>query len=142
MASNERQTEEARIRTVLHITSFDLTAFEHFLVQEGHIPDSADQEAVRNAVYKLRNFCAESPPRFQLQHEHLLSVSRADPDAGQDFDLTRTQREAEKFESKSAKYDAVRDFIRLIATRKAQASVAQQQQQVQGTEAAVKVERA
>lgn len=54
MASKERQAEETRIRRILGITSFDLANLENYLVQNGHVPDSTDEQAVRDAVLAFR----------------------------------------------------------------------------------------
>ena len=132
MASNDRQAEETRIRSILEINSFELSFLEHRLKEQGCIPDSSDEQAVWDAAFK---FCKdfnvnEYPPGV------LHSLFHASGDAF-DLDSDATVKEAE-----SVKYDAVRDFIHMLAVRKAQNSALQQQQGSRDSDAAVKEEGA
>lgn len=142
MASKERQAEETRIRRILGITSFDLANLENYLAQNGHVPDSTDEQAVRDAVLAFRGLYVTSPPRLQAPLGFLDSIFAASVDPDQVTGMTYAQREVVYRESESKKYDAVRDLIRMFVVRKAQASTAQQQQETQGLDAVVKEEGA
>jgi hypothetical protein len=129
MASNDRQVEETRIRRALDVTSFDLYALEQWLVEQGHVPDSTDEEAARDAVFKLRKL-------FQRNTFHVASALNdifAASDDVPSWNVTAVR------ESESVKYDAVRDFILMIAARKAQALATQEQR---ASDATVKEGRA
>lgn len=144
MDPRERQAEETRLRRALCITSFALANLENYLLQNGHVPDFANEQAIRDAVLKFRGFY-NSSPRFDFPFgdlNFLNSIFDASRDAGQCLDPTSTERQAEKHESESIKYDAVKDLFRMIAVRKAQVAVAQQQHETQASGAAVKEEGA
>jgi hypothetical protein len=144
MASNDREAEETRIRRALVINSFDLAVLEKYLEQAGHVPDSADEEAVRESVSKLRQLYLHSMPTFERPNLGLHRIFELPPpEMEPDKKRTLAEREAARFEAESVKYDAVRDLIRMLAMRKAQASEAQQQQQQeedQGAQTVVKEE--
>lgn len=127
MAYLER-AQEMHIRKALGLNSFDLAALERYLMQEGHVPNSTDDQALRDSVFNFRSlFNRGSPFSLNTPHPSLHDIFKPGPDA------------TDVPESESAKYDTVRDLIRLLAVRKAQASATQEQQ---GWDAAAKDERA
>lgn len=127
MASAERQTEETRIRRILEINSFDLVTLEKYLVEEGYIPNSTDEQAARDAVYRFRQFYSNT----SIGNTPILYLFD-----GSDI----AENNQEVCESESAKYEAVRDLIYLIATRKAQATVENRAQEGCGANTAVNSE--
>lgn len=133
MESNNSQAKETRIRRILEINSFDLHKLEHHLTDYGYIPDSSDEQAARDAVFRFRNDFNVNTFSLGSKLRNLFEPS------GEAFDLVSdaTDREAE-----SVKYDAVRDFIHMLAVRKAQTSATQQQQGSRDSDAAVKKEGA
>jgi hypothetical protein len=132
MASAERQAEETRIRRILQLNSYQLVTLERYLLQEGHIPDSADEEAARDATYKIYEF--SKTPAVKYTPIHCLF----DPNWPEFI----THAGSGKREIESAKYDALRDLIILVATRKAKALTAQREQEARGADVAVKSEEA
>lgn len=135
MASNDRQAEETRIRRALVINSFDLAALEKYLEQAGYIPNSTDEQAVRDSVFKLRQDFLKCTPTFERPPRGSLhKIFEPVPEVGQGRTSTVAQREAARLEAESTKCDAVRDLIRMLAVRKAQASTAEQQPANQGAE--------
>jgi len=129
MSLLQRRAEEVRIRKALELNSFDLTALERYLEQGGYVPNSTDDQALRDCVFSFRNlFNHGSPFPPNTPHPSLHSIFKCAPDATHSTDVR---------ESESAKYDTVRDLIRMLAMRKAQ-----QQQGSGGADATVKQERA
>lgn len=126
MACNDREAEETRIRRALVINSFDLAALEKYLEQAGYIPNSADEQAVRDSVFQLRQDYQKCTPTFERPHGSLHVIFEPFLEVEQERKRTSTQREAARFEAESIKYDAVRDLIRMLAARNAQASTAEQ----------------
>lgn len=113
-----------RIRKALGLNSFDLTALERYLDQEGYVPDSTNEQALRDSVFKFRKlFNKGSPFALSTPHPSLRDIFKPGPEA---TDI----REAE-----SAKYDTVKDLIRMLAVRKAQASATEEKRD---SDAAVK----
>lgn len=133
MASNDRQAEETRIRRILEINSFDLTILEHLLAEKGYIPDSSDEQAASDAVFR---FCKDFNFEKLFIPASLRSLFKASGDA---FNLVS---DAIVKEAESVKYDAVKDFIHMLAARKAQTSATQQQQGARDSDVAVKEEGA
>ena len=132
MASNDRQAEETRIRRILEINSFELCMLEQYLTGGGYIPNSSDEQAARDAVLRFRkDFYVNMPPPSSLRN-----LFHASGDAF-DLDSDATVKEAE-----SVKYDAVRDFIHMLAVRKAQTSATQQQQASRDSDVTIKEEGA
>jgi hypothetical protein len=124
MSFPQRRAEEVRIRKALGLNSFDLTALERYLDQEGYVPDSTNEQALRDSVFKFRNlFNKGSPFALSTPHPSLHDIFKPGPEA---TDI----REAE-----SAKYDTVKDLIRMLAVRKAQASATEEKRD---SDAAVK----
>jgi hypothetical protein len=109
--------EETRIRRILGKSSFGLATLERYLFDEGHIPNSDEEEAAREAVYKLRERYIPAKALNTPMQSLFESTS---------LDLTSP---AEKLEADSVKYDAVRDLIHMVAMRKAQAWTAQREQE-------------
>jgi DNA-binding protein H-NS len=68
IASAERQAEETRIRRILQLNSYQLVTLERYLLQEGHIPDSADEEAARDATYKIYEFSKTPAVKYTPIH--------------------------------------------------------------------------
>lgn len=115
MESKDRQVEETRIRRALDINSFDLATLEHALMEKGYVPDSTDEQAARDAVFRLRKGYT------------IIGWTAAHPLGPELANLfTARLHDANKVESKSVKYEAVRDLIRMLAIRKAQASASQE----------------
>jgi hypothetical protein len=134
MASKDRQAEETRIRRALEINSFDLTTLKHHLMENDCIPDSSDEQAARDAAFRFRkNYTVNTSPVGANLRNGLFAASE------NAFEL---DSDACVRESESVKYDAVRDFILMLAVRKAQTSAAQQQKDSRGSYAVVKQERA
>lgn len=132
MASNDRQAEETRIRRILEINSFELNVLEHHLTENGYIPDSSDDQAARHAVFKFHN-------DFKSSRHTLVDLRSLFEASGDAFDLIS---DAIIKEAESVKYDAVKDFILMLAARKAQTSATQQQQGTRDSDVAVKEEGA
>ena len=121
MASNDRQAEETRIRRILVINSFDLHTLEDYLTENGYLPDSSDEQAARDAVYKLRkDFTVDTSLPSSLCNIFLFRPSVEAFDLASDDAIVK--------EAESVRYDAVKDFIHMLAVRKAQTSATQQQQ--------------
>jgi hypothetical protein len=115
MASS--QEEETRIRRILGKSSFGLATLERYLFDEGHVPDSAEEEAAREAVCKLRE-------------RYILAKALNTPMQGLfESSSLGAITPAEKLEADSVKYDAVRDLIHMVAIRKAQALTAQREEE-------------
>jgi hypothetical protein len=128
MASEDRQTQ-ARIRRALGINSYDLTALERYLLKKGYVPDSTDEQASRDAVFKLRKLCDQDLHAYPLNSPGISMRGLFSASPG-------IRDHAEVVESESSKYDAFLDLFLMLAVRKAEA------QESQVTEAAVKVEQA
>jgi hypothetical protein len=126
------QDEEARIRTTLEINSFDLATLEKCLIENAYIPPSSEKDAVKEVMYRFYERYIDQAPQFP-RTPRLEDLFNPYPygDAPVDDALgnTKSVREAHKHERESAKYDAVRDLIRIIATRKIQTVKATQQTQ-------------
>jgi hypothetical protein len=126
------QDEEARIRTTLEINSFDLATLEKCLIENAYIPPSSEEDAVKEVMYRFYERYIDQAPQFP-RTPRLEDLFNPYPygDAPVDDALgnTKSVREAHKHERESAKYDAVRDLIRIIATRKIQTVKATQQTQ-------------
>lgn len=133
MASNNRQAEETRIRRILEITSFELSFLEHRLKEQGYIPDSSDEQAASDAAFRFRK---DFNPGKLFIPASLRSLFKASGDA---FNLVS---DAIVKEAESVKYDAVKDFIHMLAVRKAQTSVTQQQQGSRDSDVTIKEEDA
>ena len=129
MASKERQAQETRIRTALEINSHGLAILERYLVAEGHVPNTTDEQAARDAVFNLHELFSRTIFPQGSPLSDLFVASR---------EGTNPHRAFEKRESESANYDAVRDLILMLAVRKAQVAKAQNQ----GAETVVKEEGA
>jgi len=129
MESRHRQAEETRIRRALDINSFDLATLEHALMEKGYVPDSTDEQAARDAVFRLR------------KGYKIIGWTASYP-LGPELASLFTARlhDANRVETESVKYEAVRDLIRMLAIRKAQASVSQEDSR--GSDAEVKEEGA
>jgi len=122
MASKDHQAEETRIRRVLQINSYNFEAFERYLLEQGHVPASTDEQATKDAVFNLRKLFDGNVSVFPSESPHrcIAHIFMAGDDAVTD---------AQVCESESAKYDAVKNLISMLAARKSQASVVQKQQQ-------------
>jgi hypothetical protein len=124
------QDEEARIRTTLEINSFDLATLEKCLIENAYIPPSSEEDAVKEVMYRFYERYIDQAPQFP-RTPRLEDLFNPYPygDAPVDDALgnTKSVREAHKHERESAKYNAVRDLIRIIATRKIQTVKATQQ---------------
>jgi hypothetical protein len=129
MASVVRQAEETRIRRILEINSYDLATLELYLEQQGLVPDSTDEQAARDAVFEFRGTPSHISV-FGIPVHSFFSASRA-------VNGSETKREFE-----SAKYEAVRDLISMLAACKAQALVPHQGQENHGADTTVKPEEA
>ena len=140
MASIYRQAEETRIRRALEINSYHFAAFERFLLKEGHVPDSTDEQATKDAVFNLRTLFDGNVPAFPAGSPHrcLAHIFMVSDDEFGDDAIS----DAQARESESTRYNAVRDLISMLAARKAQALVAQEQQSSRGLDAGVKEESA
>ena len=136
MDSNERQAEEDRIRRILEIDAFTLSIFEHWLLQEGFIPDSTDEQAAREAVFKLRILLDRRERSDDSPLEFVANLFNASARS------LNTRNHAVIRDDKSTKYEAVRDLIHMIAVRKAQASMEQELKADNDTEAAGDAEQA
>jgi hypothetical protein len=129
MASERRQAQ-TRIRRTLQINSYDLSAFEHYLIQEGFVPDSTNEQAASDTVFRLRKLCDQPGHIYPLNGGKSL---------GDLFSAASgTGYGAAARESESIKYDAIEDLILMLAVRKAQNSATQEQQSSRGSDAAVK----
>jgi hypothetical protein len=123
MTPANTQAEEARIRTTLEINSFDLATLENYLISDAYIPASIDEEAIRKAIYRLYERYLDEAPHF-ARNPCLTDLFNPDPYGETILENgscnTKSAREAHKHERESVKYDAVKDLIRIIATRKIQ----------------------
>lgn len=63
-AAVDSQAEEARIRTTLEINAFDLATLERYLILNAHIPNSIDEDDIRNAMYRLYERYLDQAPHF------------------------------------------------------------------------------
>jgi hypothetical protein len=124
MASAERHAEETRIRRILGINSYHLDALENCLTHEGHVPDSDDEQAVRDAACE---FC---------------KAYNNSPVAGHFEPSEDVKDEIEERESESVRYEPVRDLISMLATCKAKALAARQGQEGHSEGAAAKSKEA
>jgi hypothetical protein len=126
MVCPERRAEETRIRRALGLSSFTLASLERYLLQKGHIPDTADEQAARDAAFKL-------------YHTAWDDVQCGAPI----WQLFETDDMADDIlESASVKYDAVVDLIHMVATWKAKATTARHEREGNGPGTAVKLEEA
>jgi hypothetical protein len=125
MTPANTQDEEAHIRNTLEINSFDLATLENYLISNAYIPASSDEDATKKAMYCLYERYLDEAPRFS-RNPRLEGLFNPYPydDAPVDDALgnTRSAREAQKHELESAKYNAVKDLIRIVATRNTQTS--------------------
>jgi Fe-S cluster assembly iron-binding protein IscA len=150
MTPANTQDEEAHIRNTLEINSFDLATLENYLISNAYIPASSDDDAIKKAMYRLYERYLDEAPHF-ARNPRLADLFNPYPygDVPVDDALgnTSTAREAHKHKRESAKYDAVKDLIRIIATRKIQtaehAEEAPEAEQSKGSTAAkeLKLER-
>ena len=100
--------------------------------EQGYIPDFSDEQAVWDAAFQFRR-------NYQTHTFPFGALRRLFEPSKEAFDLTS---DATVLEAESAKYDAVRDFILMLAVRKAQTSATQQQQGSHDSDATVKEEGA
>ena len=136
MDSNEHQAEEDRIRRILEIDASTLAIFDHWLLQEGFILGSTDEQAAREAVFKLHILLDRRDRSLDSPLEFVANLFNASARS------LNTRNHAVIRDDKSAKYEAVRDLIHMIAVRKAQASMEQELQADNDTEAAGDAEQA
>jgi hypothetical protein len=118
MTPANNEDEDARIRNTLEINSFDLATLENYLTSNAYIPVSSDEDAIKKAMYSLYERYLDEAPQF-ARNPRLEDLFNPYP-----FGNTRTAQKAHKHERESAKYNAVQDFIRIVATRKIQTAKA------------------
>jgi hypothetical protein len=121
IASGGRQAQ-ARIRRDLEVNSYDLAALERYLIRKGHIPESTNEQASRDAVFKLRKLCDQDLHACPLNApgKSMRELFSASSGARNDTGIQ---------ESESAKYDAFMDLVLMLAVRKAETLATQHQQE-------------
>lgn len=124
MAHADIHTENIRIRTILQITAFDLATLENNLMYNAFIPNSLDEQRIRDATYQFykastshssypyvsnRHFNVFDPYPYGEQPKHDTNIP---------LNAQLAAAVADRNERVSIKYDAVMDLIRMLATRK------------------------
>jgi hypothetical protein len=124
MAHADIHTDNIRIRTILQITAFDLATLEYNLMRYAYVPDSLDEQKIRDATYRFY--------KASISHTSHSYVSRRcfnifDPypygekpkhDTNILLSAQLAAAVADRNERVSIKYDAVMDLIRMLAARK------------------------
>ena len=124
MASEGRQAQ-ARIRRDLEINSYDLVSLERYLIRKGHVPESTDEQASQDAVFKLRKLCDQDLHAYPLNapSKSMRELFSASSCARNDTEIR---------ESESVKYDAFMDLILMLGVLMADVSTNHQQQDSRG----------
>lgn len=120
---------EATLLRSLEITSFDLAALEHHLVAAKWVPNSTDEDSIKSAAFRFR----QSYESDEYDYETIFSdndrLSRLFK-AWTDEEMEECEMEYEysergpkgpfqrTIERETAKYNAIRDLIMHLATRK------------------------
>lgn len=124
MAHADTRAESARIRTILEISAFDLATLEYQLTHHAYIPNSTDEQQIRDETYRF--YKDSHSDKFQFQN----SSGRDDifnpypygkPPQHEPNKSSRAHAAAawaDRNERESVKYNAVTDLIRMLATRK------------------------
>lgn len=138
MAHADVHTENIRIRTILQITAFDLATLEYNLMHNAFIPNSLDEQKIRDATYR---FYKASTSHVAHSYAHKGHSNVFDPypygekpqhDTSVPLSTQLAAAVADRNERVSIKYDAVMDLIRMLAARKVH--------QGKATDAGVRVE--
>ena len=124
MAHVNDYTESVRIRTILEISAFNLATLEYELVRNAYVPESTNEQEIRDATYRFYTVSTTQPTYFyisegrsnifdpypygEMSHHNTKESSGAQAAAAM----------ADRNERESVKYDAVIDLIRMLATRK------------------------
>jgi hypothetical protein len=124
MAHVNDHTESARIRTILKISAFYLATLEHELIRNAYVPESTNEQEIRDATYRLYTASTSQTARFYVS-EGRSNIFDPYPYGGmphhklREFSGAQTAAAmADRNERESVKYDAVTDLIRMLATRK------------------------
>jgi hypothetical protein len=64
MAQADTHAESARIRTILEINAFNLATLEYELIHHTFIPDSTDEQEIKDATYRFYKASTTKPPHF------------------------------------------------------------------------------
>jgi hypothetical protein len=124
MAHADIHTENTRIRTILQITAFDLATLEYNLIHNAFIPNSLDEQKIRDATYRFYKASTSHPSYPYVSNRH-FNVFDPYPygeqpkhDTNIPLNAQLAAAVADRNERVSIKYDAVMDLIRMLATRK------------------------
>ena len=128
MAHADIHTENIRLRTILQITAFELATLEYNLMHNAFIPNSLDEQKIRDATYRFYK-ASTSHPAHSYAHKSHFNVFDPYPygekpqhDTSVPLSAQLAAAVADRNERVSIKYDAVMDLIRMLAARKAHQS--------------------
>lgn len=134
ITSTDSQDEVVRVRTTLEINSFDLATLEQYLIQDAYIPVSPvsiEEDDIKNATYRLyERYLDEAPdfPNNSRLAELFDPYPHDDTPVYEGFNGTKAAQEDDKHERELAKFNAVKDLIRILATRNIQATKAAEEE--------------
>lgn len=124
MAHADIYTENIRIRTILQITAFDLASLEHNLMHNAFMPNSLDEQQIRDATYRFYKASTSHPAHSYVSEGHSNVFDpypygeKPHHDTNISLSAQLAAAVADRNERISIKYDAVMDLIRMLAVRK------------------------
>jgi hypothetical protein len=124
MAHADIHTDSTRIRTILQITAVDLATLENNLMRHAYIPDSLDEQQIRDATYRFYNAATSQASHFYLSGRYFNIFDpypygeKPKHDTNIPLSAQLAAAVADRNERVSMKYDAVMDLIRMLAARK------------------------
>ena len=130
MAHADIYTENIRIRTILQITALDLATLEYDLMHDAYIPDSVEEQRIKDAAYRFYKASTSHPSHSYASRRHFNVFDpypygeKPHHDANMPLSAQLAVAVADRNERISIKYDAVTDLIRMLAARKARQSMA------------------
>ena len=130
MAHADIYTESIRIRTILQITAFDLASLEHNLMHNAFVPNSLDEQQIRDATYRFYKASTGHPAHSYVPEGHFNVFDpypygeKPHHDTDMSLSAQLAAAVADRNERISIKYDAVMDLIRMLAARKTRQSMA------------------
>lgn len=76
MAHANNHTESARIRTILEISAFNLATLEYQLVRNAYVPESTNEQKIKDATYRFYTASTTQPAHFTFQRVAQTSSTR------------------------------------------------------------------
>jgi len=115
------QQHEANLLRALEISPYELVVLEKHLLSYGWIPQTTNEEAIKEAVFQLReSFFAANCYKFHRRVSRLNTLFEEDPDDEDLFgpvDETVAEAYDRRLSRDTAKYNAVRTLITDLAFR-------------------------